>query len=468
VDQDPSEADERSEDKRVDAEPTKEFFVSMLVRDIELHDAVIDLLDNSVDGARRTRPGGDYTGLEVVVRMSAEEFIITDNCGGIPVDVAKRYAFRFGRDPGRPMNEHTIGQFGVGMKRTLFKLGQRFEITSKTVDDSFTLDVDVDEWRRDPRWDFWLETLARNESRESSETGTTIRVTRLNEQVSGDMTNDRWLNRLRSDARLKHRLAINKGLNIVINDDRLAAQTLALKESESLKPVRFVKEYPDESAPVKLTILAGISENDSQAAGWYVFCNDRLVLGPDRTAATVWEGGGRHTRGPIPAYHDQYSAFRGYVMFDCDDAARLPWTTTKKGVDADSPIWRDARQTMKDLTRPIIDFLNELDRERSAVTGDGRAGLPGIEDEELLTDLANMQVDEAPAVALDSVVGASSFTRPTVNLGALPAPLVWIRFSKPKSSVDQARRLLGGRTERDYPNKEVGSTVFDYFLENES
>ncbi len=33
----------------------KDFFVSMLTRDIDLQDAILDLLDNCVDGAIRTR-----------------------------------------------------------------------------------------------------------------------------------------------------------------------------------------------------------------------------------------------------------------------------------------------------------------------------------------------------------------------------------------------------------------------------
>ncbi|MGH9433064.1 MAG: hypothetical protein ACRD3T_16150, partial [Terriglobia bacterium] len=44
----------------INASPTKEFFISMLTRDIPLTRAIIDLVDNSVDGARRLRPTGDY------------------------------------------------------------------------------------------------------------------------------------------------------------------------------------------------------------------------------------------------------------------------------------------------------------------------------------------------------------------------------------------------------------------------
>ena len=36
--------------------PTKEFFVEMLTRDIELNDAILDLLDNCLDGVVRSCP----------------------------------------------------------------------------------------------------------------------------------------------------------------------------------------------------------------------------------------------------------------------------------------------------------------------------------------------------------------------------------------------------------------------------
>lgn len=35
------------------AGPTKRFFISMFTRDIELKDAILDMLDNCVDGAMR-------------------------------------------------------------------------------------------------------------------------------------------------------------------------------------------------------------------------------------------------------------------------------------------------------------------------------------------------------------------------------------------------------------------------------
>ncbi len=46
-------------EKKVKASPTKEFFVLMLVRDILLKQAIIELIDNSLDGDRKMRKDSD-------------------------------------------------------------------------------------------------------------------------------------------------------------------------------------------------------------------------------------------------------------------------------------------------------------------------------------------------------------------------------------------------------------------------
>ena len=47
-------------DDLINAEPTKSFFVDMITRDISLEQAVLDLVDNSVDGAMRFKKVADH------------------------------------------------------------------------------------------------------------------------------------------------------------------------------------------------------------------------------------------------------------------------------------------------------------------------------------------------------------------------------------------------------------------------
>src|SRR4051812_26677423 len=91
----------------VPASPEKDFFISMLTRDIDLQDAILDLLDNCVDGAIRDRSDAlaekdSFKGYWARIDFDENKFCIEDNCGGIPWKIAKDYAFRLGRPEGLP------------------------------------------------------------------------------------------------------------------------------------------------------------------------------------------------------------------------------------------------------------------------------------------------------------------------------------------------------------------------------
>ena len=83
--------------KKVLAEPTKQFFMHMLTRDIELKDAILDLLDNCIDGAMRSKEKPtlesgvpeEYEGYWAKIELTKSHFKISDNCGGISLDLTK-------------------------------------------------------------------------------------------------------------------------------------------------------------------------------------------------------------------------------------------------------------------------------------------------------------------------------------------------------------------------------------------
>jgi len=79
------------------ANPTKAFFVRTITRDISLEDCVLDLLDNSVDGAWQLIGGypitlenqADLSEYKIEIEVFEKYFRILDNCGGITLDEAK-------------------------------------------------------------------------------------------------------------------------------------------------------------------------------------------------------------------------------------------------------------------------------------------------------------------------------------------------------------------------------------------
>src|SRR5712692_4475260 len=180
-----------AESRIIDASPTKDFFISMLIKDIGTTRAIIDLVDNCVDGARRLKADGNYEGLSIEIEATKDHFQISDNCGGIPVDLAREYAFRFGRPAEMAATPHSVGQFGVGMKRALFKLGKKFRIESTTQTSRFVVEEDVEKWKQKEKWEFEFREVERRRQRVAlSETGTTVRVWPLHPTIAESFSLD--------------------------------------------------------------------------------------------------------------------------------------------------------------------------------------------------------------------------------------------------------------------------------------
>ena len=174
---------ETSSTTTINASPTKNFFVEMLTRDIELEDAILDLLDNCVDGIQRTNKENvsldkPYEHFWAQISFSETGFEIEDNCGGISIDIAKGSAFRMGspKDAGsKDKDVYTIGTYGIGMKRAIFKMGRSSRIVSQTKNDAFEVEITPQWLGSDDSWDLPFQEIERL----LPDNGTKIKVTDL-------------------------------------------------------------------------------------------------------------------------------------------------------------------------------------------------------------------------------------------------------------------------------------------------
>jgi hypothetical protein len=429
---------------KADASPTKAFFVDIITRDILLDEAIQDLLDNCVDGAKRLNPGDDssFNGLWVRLEVGPDKFEIADNCGGIPLDVARKYAFKFGRAAGFKPTSHSVGQFGVGMKRALFKMGGRFSVSSVEPESRFTIAVDVEAWAQDDRhWDFDITGLVQAPN-PVAETGTVLKVEDLEVGVAETFKQETFVKALRNQIRVTQQHPMARGLQISLNGEAIIPLGWQLIEGEGLAPM--FKRFEDDlggTDKLKTRLYSGIGESSSALAGWYIFCNGRCILDADQSDVTGWTITSDNVA--IPKYHGQFARFRGYAFLDSDDAEILPWNTTKTGLDLDSAAYRRLSGRLVDATRPVIDFLNSLDAEQDFEKND-----------QVLT----AAVAKAPQVALEKLVERPVFQyTPPPRRG--PA-LARISYKRPQAEVDKLKDEFNVSS-----NKEVGERSFEFAFE---
>ena len=369
-----------SKHSTVDASPTKKFFVEMLTRDIHLEGAILDLLDNCVDGMRRSMKNSNkqHRDFWANITFDAERFSISDNCGGIPWDMHK-HAFRMGRPAQATKESESVGAYGIGMKRAIFKIGKHCSISTRCSTEEYKIKI-TPEWLGNENNDDAWQIPVTGPVKSKEIPGTTIVVSDLNEGIV-DMFGK---NQKSFSADLKKKISthyanlILDGFTVTINGETVKPTTVKIafdKEWRRHKAAIMPFIFKGEVDGVKVYLAIGLTARASKQAvtsdpvsdaGWTVVCNDRIVLYCDRTDLVGWgELGAEYM---IPHYHSQYNAIAGIVEFRSDDPSKLPTTTTKMGVDASSPIYRQVKRKMLEGTRMFVDHTNKWKGNESKIS----------------------------------------------------------------------------------------------------
>lgn len=363
------------------ASPTKEFFVRMLTRDIELQDALLDLLDNCVDGILRSgkakKSSTPYKGFKATITLAKDYFSIEDNCGGIPFDVAKKYAFAMGRPKSATGMDApaSVGMYGIGMKRAIFKMGTDAIVESRN-DKGFVVEF-TPKWMQTDTWEELPMHALRADQLPLG--GTRIYIDELRDEAAAAFADDKWIDDFRKTVSRHYSIIIAKGFTVRVGAPDEIDKPASLVPAEDFKLLygKSSKKNGPAVAPyiyfgrlngVEIEIYAGIyrrllSEDEiddeeqarttSDDSGWTVACNDRVVIWKDKTRLTGW---GEAT---VPNFHGQFIAITGIVLLRAEDPKKLPLTTTKRGVDAASQLYSEVKDLMREATKSLTSFTNK-------------------------------------------------------------------------------------------------------------
>jgi hypothetical protein len=351
--------------------PTKRFFVSMLTRDIELDDAILDLIDNSVDGAMRQNAGKAFSpepfqGFEARLTVTGSRFEIDDNCGGIPRDYLAD-AFSLGRPSiEKDKDLPTIGMYGIGMKRAIFKICNSARVASSHATSS-VLVAYTSQWLEpnNDQWDLPVQSL----DRKRPKNGVTISSADLKRDVAGQFRTEIFQNRLRLKISEHFGYIMQKGFRVWLNGVEVKPATLPLLSSAwgakpAVRPYDFIASIGGVHIKVTIGFFRPLvrekeiddetqSATSAERAGISVVCNDRVVLLHDRSMKTGWGDGG------VPRFHPQFRAIAGLIVLSSNNPLLLPISTTKRDLDVGSEIYLTTRQACMEGLRVFTSFTNK-------------------------------------------------------------------------------------------------------------
>lgn len=433
-----------------DASPEKRLFISLITRDIPLVAAFLDLVDNSINAAvepasHRLLTAEDYVALfqdetvkpmvDIFINIDQSKVEIKDTALGISSTTAVDHVFKFGRATDEAHAGDRLSVYGIGLKRALFKLGNKITIQSDHVDGGFDLDLNVAKWAKDTKQP-WTFPITSREGVATGSTGTTITITELFDDSKRRLSDGVFVGQLKEAIARTYAYYLSKFVNIYVNGHKIEGLSIEIGSNHASEEFKV--------GDVSCAITAGIGTPQGgvfrdKSSGWFVFCNGRTVISADKSPLSGWGGAG------LPIFQPKHRPFLGTVFFVSADAEKLPWTTTKSGINEDSAIWQETKRYMATVGRVVISFL------------DGRYTDEG-------TEVPSADLSEA-AGARVSVMSASVSQKRTFDPPKRPPPQnMKIQYDAKVIDVKRIETYLG-RT--GMGGAEVGRYTFNYFLRNE-
>lgn len=455
-------------DKPINFSPRKSFFLKTFIKDIDLTDAILDLIDNSID-SHIEKNIVDKRDVKLI--LSRDNFVIEDNCGGIKKDRIYDDVFRFGKKS-EDIRE-TIGVFGVGLKRSIFKMGKDILIESDDGEYFFTVHIDENWLNDEDKWN-----LPSFEFDGPTKGTPLLRITirDLFSGIADELGNQVFINNLITKIKRTYPILINRRVNIVVNEYLIKPEEFKLLYGEGFLPLH--KNYKIDS--VDIEIYAGFTNKVSKddPYGWYVFCNDRLVLDKDTTNRTGWGD-------ESATYHyPQDNYFMGFIFFRSQNPSSLPWQTTKDSVQLDSGLYRQTQVDMRQITKKFVRVMRAVHRAKDETgTTIGKSFFEGVPLKPIL-EISEMHDEMIPEIQENPpIVSSQSIEIPQAN--SIPEELLVedgeeiqsairsaprnitlssIQYMKDKDLIKKVKKSLGNPY---MPNKDAGEKTFDYYVEME-
>jgi hypothetical protein len=361
------------------------FFAETLTTDVELRDALYDLIDNAIDAARNQIVSNDnykrdkfglpsnYSEFKVFITFSKNEIVISDNCFGIDSETVEGRVFYTGE---KSNHKYGIGHYGIGLKRALLKVGKLFHFETDDGCHFYEADFSSDILSGDKQ----NRLTAKKRLSRGGRPGTSFKVSELKIDTVNQVSSREWWNETIELLSLRYSIFVRKGFEIIIKNKCLEPEdekkiVAALPE---IRSPRFFdakneiggQELQENFKGVSVFYRVGLhskyrflgeSGSDKNKTprengrytkefGIYFVCNDRVIVGP------TFED----KYGFTETYHSEYGGFLCYVFLVSENPANLPWNTAKTELKVHSPLFIATKKEIKPLVKGYISTARSI------------------------------------------------------------------------------------------------------------
>lgn len=335
-------SEDRSNSETADSRPVAKVHpskstYSSIAADVTVDSALAELIDNSIDSA--AIHGKDPVNVTISYEDDAEEMVYSDRAGGVKADEMGVF-LGLGRSKDTRAEGRNIGAFGLGTKKALNHLANKFTIASRheDADQGWKYTVGEDFFAKDNEtWEFEMEPA----DLERGQTVITLHDLTFEWEDEGDAIREELEQKYQRFLSDDHDTSAN--LSVDLAGEELTpppqVQWTFSPWQGGAHPRHFTGlEFTDDqwSAPIKVEVTVGLmrsSDIQKVEAGTAFFCQDRLV----EQGITETKGGfGQSGMNKFNNAKDK--RLRIEINFYTDgDADDLPWNSDKSRISRMHP-----------------------------------------------------------------------------------------------------------------------------------
>lgn len=432
--------------------------------DVDANASVKELVDNIIDNAQRQ--GRDTVTAEIATKTTSEgapALVVKDDSGGLAPDELSM-VFALGQSEKDDI-EGSIGAFGIGAKKALMCLGNRFTIRSRhaDADTGYEYTVGPAWFEADDEWTVPVEEV-------DLEPGTTEIVIQDLNISWPDVRND-----LAADLRRTYELYLHGEapvtLRLLFPDETNGGTTPLAPPApvsysytpwDGLFPRRyegFLLDIDGMSTPIRMNVEVGLLvTGDQNEGGLDWVCQHRVVERGNQDAVSGFGD-------ELPAFDGSsgHKQLKGRVeLYTPGDASVLPWNSDKSRIHERHAVTEAARQEIKKVVERYMKaakygssggiaraLLNPYtDDSRYAANG-GRIEVVSLESryQRLLRgDLRQVQIREKPTDGFPQAMDMQATAEAHAQLGIKYEYIDWVEpWMRPayESLVESEREDAG-------------------------
>jgi len=363
-----------------------DYLIQGLTADVSTIECIYDLVDNSIDAARSKILSSSksakkdsfglpasYKGFKIDLKISIKSVSILDNCTGLEERTLSEKVFTIGK---KSKHAFGIGHYGVGLNRAIFKLGSSVELKTDNGNHAFTLKFSEDDVRSA------VENKSTIQAKRQPTTKSNyyqLEINGIKRDILADLGSETWIESLRDQIRIRYAIFCRKGLAITVNSKRcgefgpeIRNPDFLTKRTKSLMSQNGVAIYLEAGLHENYRIakidgdykqLKPIIKNLTPEYGWYIVCNDRIILVADKTKTTGW----------TTSWHNEYHGFLGWAYYVSEDPSLLPWDTKKTGINTNNQTHVEVLSSLKEMAD---DYRSRNRQLRKSKSGSGVPSAP--------------------------------------------------------------------------------------------